>query len=327
MSLLAAKLLAAAVLLVSALLLGLLPFVLLRRLRGDAGGRPRLQLALSCVQCFGGGVLLATVFAHMLPELHETLALPGSQFPLAEVLVCAGMFCIYAVEELVELGMHADKHGWTGSGLGSRDKPAYGTLDQLPRADGHSHGLPPTELSGFRVLVVSVALSAHSVFEGLAVGLEGRTESVWLLTAAIAGHKAIIAFCLGEQLAASAQRTSRALVLLLVFVAAAPLGVLLGAAAAGRADGGGGTLAQVLQALAAGSILYVVVFEIIQGERAKPGSGLLKLLAVLVGFGFMVALSQLMEEGEEQAVTQALMDRGQMPAPTSAVGTSQTNTT
>ncbi|XP_043234650.1 zinc transporter ZIP3-like [Amphibalanus amphitrite] len=321
MSLLGSKLAAAAVLLVSALLLGLLPFLLLGWLRGDSGGRPRLQLALSCVQCFGGGVLLATVFAHMLPELHEALDLPDSDFPLAEVLVCAGMFCIYAVEELVEVGMNAGSGGWSAS-LGLRDKPTYGALEQLPRVegwhDGHSHSLPQDGLSGFRAVVMAVALSAHSVFEGMAIGLEDHTESVWLLAAAITAHKGIIAFCLGEQLAACAYGTRRSLVLLLVFVAAAPLGVLL-AALIPTPDGGDSILPQVLQALASGSILYVVVFEIIQGERAKQGGGLLKLLAVVAGFAFMVGMSQLLVEDEKRAVTQMILEESKAPVTTPAM--------
>jgi len=338
MLLLAAKLGGAAVLLVAALLLGLLPFKLMGWLqrREEAGGRRWVQqLALSCIQCFGAGILMATVFTHMLPEVRESLVAlrPGDAFPLAEVLLCAGMFAIYTIEELVEEGLkRGGKTAWTHSHgchpeapLFERRTSGYGTLDGDVKGangraagangstdgeavihdhQGHAH-MPHADgnLGSFRVFVVAVALSVHSVFEGMAIGLESQSSTdVWLLVAAIACHKSIIAFCLGEQLAASGQRMRTALVTLAVFVLASPVGTCAGIIIITSSSGEGTSelmAASVLQALAAGSILYVVFFEIIQGEREKPGSGLAKLVAVLVGFGFMLTVTTFIREPEE----------------------------
>ncbi len=44
----------------------------------------------------------------------------------------------------------------------------------------------------------------------------------------------------------------------------------------------------VLQALAGGTIIYVVVFEVLQRERSKSVSGLVQLVFVILGFSVMM---------------------------------------
>jgi len=58
----------------------------------------------SVLLCFGGGVIFATSFIHILPELRENLEESEIDFmgvPMAEILVCAGFFLIYFIEECV----------------------------------------------------------------------------------------------------------------------------------------------------------------------------------------------------------------------------------
>ena len=55
------------------------------------------------VLCFGGGVLLSTVFIHMVAEVRENLEratvmgmIPLQiEFPLAEFLICMGNICLF----------------------------------------------------------------------------------------------------------------------------------------------------------------------------------------------------------------------------------------
>ncbi|XP_037077629.1 zinc transporter ZIP2-like [Pollicipes pollicipes] len=331
MGLLSAKVGAFLVLLLSSLLMGLIPFKLASCLKRRSGGKNRASLTLSCLQCLGGGVLLATVFAHMLPEVREAVekALGKLEFPLAEVLVCCGLFSIYLLEELGMLCARRDPSAEYSTMDGAEeeeeetaedeergDRVLYDArqgsalLEEAEREYGAVTGSrrrrrrcpPPPEsppnLGSFRVLIVAVALSVHSVFEGMAIGLEATEASTWLLTAAIATHKSIIAFCLGEQLAASVSSTQRALATLAAFVLASPTGIVLGTLVT-SSSGGHMALTAVLQALAAGTILYVVIFEIIGGERAKPGSGLAKLAAILAGFSFMLLMVTVVQEPEE----------------------------
>ena len=89
------------------LLAGLLPLCLARRTANLA--RP-----LSCLACYGGGVILATAFTHLLPEVHRFLEfnrshgqLPPSlvSLPLAEIFTLAGFFLVFGLEAVAEAGV------------------------------------------------------------------------------------------------------------------------------------------------------------------------------------------------------------------------------
>lgn len=83
-----------------------------------AGGGGAL---LSVLLCFGGGVLMCTTFVHMLPEVTEAFSeleedgsVTGSLAHTApHLLMCAGFFIMYLVEELVHMYLHwrSHKHG------------------------------------------------------------------------------------------------------------------------------------------------------------------------------------------------------------------------
>jgi ZIP Zinc transporter len=81
--------------------------------QGLQGGRA--QFIFSKLLCFAGGVLLATVFMHLLPDLRDECAeqvelgnLPdlGPALPWAEFLLMCGFFFVYLVEELAHAFVH-----------------------------------------------------------------------------------------------------------------------------------------------------------------------------------------------------------------------------
>lgn len=108
---LTAKGIAMGVLFTASLLIGSLPFVLAHFLHWNTGqmdGRPEKRRVVSLALAGGGGILLATTFLHLLPEVRATIAqlqtsgdLPSTTFALAEMLMCIGFFVIYAVSEAV----------------------------------------------------------------------------------------------------------------------------------------------------------------------------------------------------------------------------------
>lgn len=147
----------------------------------------------------------------------------------------------------------------------------------------------------FRGLLAILALSFHAVFEGLAVGLEDSVSKVWYLFAAIATHKLVIAFCVGVELVSSRTRLLLIVVYVATFAAVTPLGIGIGIALSGEEGASGESLLTVvLQGMAAGTLLYVVFFEVLQRERANTQSGALQLIAIIAGFlvmlGFQVLL-------------------------------------
>ena len=68
----------------------------------------------SVLLCFGGGVLFATSFVHILPEVRENIEaseIDLEKLPnLAEILLCAGFFLIYFIEESVHYFLDSDVH-------------------------------------------------------------------------------------------------------------------------------------------------------------------------------------------------------------------------
>ncbi|XP_058798153.1 protein zntC isoform X2 [Phymastichus coffea] len=148
----------------------------------------------------------------------------------------------------------------------------------------HSHSM--------RSLLTVLALSFHAIFEGLAVGLEPAFSSVVYLAAAIATHKLVISFCVGMELYVAGASNRTILGYLSVFSMVTPLGIGIGLALGHfRNDSDTmGPTPTILQGMAAGTLLYVVFFEVLARERANDKSGLLQLAAILVGFTLMLGL-------------------------------------
>jgi zinc transporter 1/2/3 len=172
---------------------------------------------------------------------------------------------------------------------------------------GHSHAIPfrddddgsstngSTVAKSLRGLLAVLALSFHAVFEGLAVGLETSVGNVWYLFAAIATHKLVIGFCVGVELISTRTRLVLILVYMATFAAVTPLGIGIGIALSNDGEEAGtNTVATVvLQGMAAGTLLYVVFFEVLQRERANTQSGIWQLVAIMAGFAIMFVLQLL----------------------------------
>lgn len=158
--------------------------------------------------------------------------------------------------------------------------------DSLTGLNNHSHA------GSMRSLLTVLALSFHAIFEGLAVGLEPAFSSVVYLAAAIATHKLVISFCVGMELYVAGASNRTILGYLSVFSMVTPLGIGIGLAL-GHFRNDSETLGPtptILQGMAAGTLLYVVFFEVLARERANEKSGLLQLAAILVGFMLMLGL-------------------------------------
>ncbi|XP_055386590.1 uncharacterized protein LOC129615414 [Condylostylus longicornis] len=133
-----------------------------------------------------------------------------------------------------------------------------------------------------RGLVAIFALSIHSLFEGLAVGLEKNISSIWYLFLAIGTHKFVIIFCIGIELVAAKLKPLWILIYIIGFAMVTPFGILIGSLIAHSyetdkneilshteitSEGILLTIAAMLQAVSAGTLLYVIFFEIMVKER------------------------------------------------------------
>jgi len=257
------------------------------------------QIIISFLLCFGGGVLIGLSLLHMLPEVRESLEV---QFPeeeqLAETFLCVGFFLIYLIEELVHTVCgqghgHGHSHETTET-IGKADE-TVATTTALEAAANDDDQAPLNEEeekrtnSAIRDFLTCLALSLHAVFEGLAVGLENTKAGVWTLYAGVAMHKYILSFCVGLELFTGKQ--NKFIVnfgYLFLYAIMSPVGIAIGITVTEVLEHDStafSTITGVLEALAAGTLVYVAVFEVLQREKAKKKvPGLLQFIAVIAGF-------------------------------------------
>ncbi|XP_066491496.1 zinc transporter ZIP1 [Tiliqua scincoides] len=270
------------------LLLGLLPAVLLR-LRGalgDGASRPWRSI----LTCAAGGVFLAACLLDVVPDSLEDLREELSRqnfsldFPMPEFILALGFLLVLVMEHVVLdcSKQHGDE----------------ATLPLLPSGEAaagaevphfHVHGKDHSP-SPFRSLVLMLSLSLHSVFEGLAVGLQDTEAKVLQLTVAILLHKSVIAFSLALLLLQSHLPLRWLAASLTIFVLMSPLGVGLGMVVTQGPGAGSATARSMLGGVAAGTFMYITFLEILPHELNLPSSHLPKVLAVLLGFSGMAAL-------------------------------------
>lgn len=145
------------------------------------------------------------------------------------------------------------------------------------------------EANPLRAFLLLAALSFHTVFDGLAVGLQTKTSNIWEMFAAICIHKSLVALCLGMQLfLVYKHKPIKAFFWVFVFSLISPIGVGLGMIlTSGHMNMlAEGLVSWVLQAVATGTFIYVTFFEILWEELLEK-RGLLRLCFVVVGFGGM----------------------------------------
>ena len=129
------------------------------------------------------------------------------------------------------------------------------------------------------------------IFEGLAVGLEETPADVWKMFIAISCHKFVITFCVALELLQNGISRLVFSSFLVTFSLITPLGIGLGVGVTGLGSQEVSPLVlATLQGLAAGTILYVVMFEVLNREKAKEISGLGQLLCIMLGFTAMLLL-------------------------------------
>lgn len=162
------------------------------------------------------------------------------------------------------------------------------------RHDNNVPSLHGDDVHILRSLVFLIALSTHTVFEGLALGLQSSAEHVLTLLGAVLIHKAIISFTVGVRFAESYRSVRLAVISLVVLAAMAPLGVVVGIAVSefrwSTNGGSGADLVRVgMQGFATGTFLYVTFFEVLP-EQLKDRWSLAKALTVVLGFSAIVLL-------------------------------------
>ena len=116
------------------------------------------------------------------------------------------------------------------------------------------------------------------------------------LNLAVATHKYVMSFCVGLELYMSKTRLAIYFAYLFIYAVMSPIGIGIGLIVIENITHESSSYylsVAILQALASGTILYVVAFEILERERSKNISGLLQLCSIMMGFGVLMMVELL----------------------------------
>lgn len=145
--------------------------------------------------------------------------------------------------------------------------------------------------STLRSILLLIALSLHSVFEGLAVGLQRKSAQVLGVFAGLFLHKMVLSFSLGMSLVQSKLSYKSMLQSVTIFSLSSPFGIALGLLIIDLWDSRISVLIQgLLQGIACGTFLYVTFFEILPHELNSSDIRLIKVVFLILGFSTVTAV-------------------------------------
>ncbi|XP_058913444.1 zinc transporter ZIP2 [Kogia breviceps] len=291
-------------LLLLTLVCGLFPICFKWFQTATATGRHRRVLSL--LSCTSAGIFLGAGFMHMTAEALEgieseiqKLVIQNStnsegnsdgadsaymEYPYGELIISLGFFFVFLLESLALQCCPG------AAGRSKVQEQEWGMANVL---EPHSHGpLPSPSRGPLRALVLLLSLSFHSVFEGLAVGLQPTVAATVQLCLAILAHKGLVVFGVGLRLVQVGTGSRWAMLSILSLALMSPLGLAVGLAVPqGVSEGGQGLAQAVLEGMAAGTFLYVTFLEILPRELTGPEAPLAKWGCVAAGFAFMAFIA------------------------------------
>jgi len=312
-------------------LFGMLPLKMFTQMRttADVTARIRWRTFKSLCQCFSGGVFIAACLLDLLPDVEEKVQQVLDEikdeykvevdYPVAQFIMVCGFFLILVIEqatlEMQErwLARAEERAPLLSSGPGpdyhtghshhhhhhhEHQHPSIaglsGEVHHAGDGHGHHHSHATHSLfqhSALRSLMLLIALSFHSVFEGMAIGLQESSAQLISIFIAVIVHKAVMAFSLGLNTAQSSLSTKSFVLSNVLFSLSSPLGVGLGMAVSDLPV----SLPQdicngVLQGIAGGTFLFITFFEVLPHELNVPGKRLVKVFFVILGFASICGL-------------------------------------
>ncbi|XP_029987198.1 zinc transporter ZIP3 [Sphaeramia orbicularis] len=275
----------------------------------------RYRRVLSLCNSFGGGVFLATCFNALLPTVRDKVSdvfqqlKVNTDYPLAETMMMLGFFLTVFIEQAIltfrkEKPSFIDLETFNAGGSEAGSDSEYDTPfiagpgvrggRGAHSSHGHQHGhFSAAELAGagpLRLVSLVLALSAHSVFEGLALGLQEDQAKLGGLFVGVAVHETLAAVALGVSVAKAGLGLKDGAKLGVTVSLMIPLGMVVGMGIESTQTLAGGVASVVLQGLAAGTFLFVTFFEILSRELDDKQDRLLKVLFLVIGYGILAAL-------------------------------------
>jgi zinc transporter 1/2/3 len=244
-----------------------------------------------------GGIFLAAGFTHMLSESvegFEKLELEESlkRYPLPYLLCLLGVLLTLFMEKVAFRGhQHHFGHSHETSQQTDSGDPRIEEEAQLSRGivKPHEH---QDKMEEPNMMMLALTLSAHSVIEGVALGVEDTIADTTNILIAIVSHKMFAAFAFGVSLAKSKFPTEKILKMVALFSFMTPAGIILGMLFQGSLQGSPNSpVAESIKALSSGTFIYIALVEVILEEFQTNKDAYLKFFLLVIGSIVMTGLS------------------------------------
>lgn len=235
-------------------------------------------------------VLLIEVLAHTLQRHYSKVHGHGHAHGTEQE---SDALLAIEVTRAAEVDNQAKTNGHSHDQVETGDYGTQGESIELPvhaedgKEEPHSHIHGIVKGNSILALVVFIALSFHSVMEGMGMG--ASITPAWDILVAILAHKSLAAFALALEFLHHNVSRKQLLSSVAVFSLMTPMGILFGRLLVdtNHATPAGGVCA----AFAGGTFLFVAIMEIIPQELQDPRYQLEKCSALLAGYGAMGVLS------------------------------------
>jgi zinc transporter 1/2/3 len=259
---------------------------------------------------FAGGVFLGTALMHFLSDANETFGdLTEKEYPFAFMLACAGylitMLADCVISSLLEKPHgSADVEGQVQIAEADKARSNGVTSQSEYQASSDTNYRDPTSSTSIGdtvyifIYVYIIALCAHSVFEGLAIGVSETKADAWKALWTICLHKIFAAIAMGIALLRMVPNRPLLSVAAYAFAFAisSPIGVAIGIILDSTTEGhvADWTFA-ISMGLACGVFIYVSINHLfakgyIAHKHSKVNTPYMKFLAVSLGIGVIAVV-------------------------------------
>ncbi|CAD7976611.1 unnamed protein product [Amoebophrya sp. A25] len=181
-------------------------------------------------------------------------------------------------------------HGHHGHGASRSSDASHGHLFSGEDHGNHDHYSTGLQQGGKGAYIMMLALSVHSVFEGIVIGISRSIESAMMVALCVVCHKWAAAFAIGTAFATAKIPEKKAYGYLSIFALSSPVGILLGMGISAIELE---ALQGCVNAVAAGTLLYIGMSEIITEEfvmTTNPGQ---KFISLSIGYAFILLVQML----------------------------------
>ncbi|XP_046406515.1 zinc transporter ZIP3-like [Ischnura elegans] len=138
--------------------------------------------------------------------------------------------------------------------------------------------------SSMRNLIFLFAVSIHSLFEGMALGLQTDTVKILHLFLAVLIHESLVAFALGVNVAKYNLGLLTSLKYIVLVTGSIPVGIIIGILCGTATGLYGKIISGLFQGLAAGIFIHVTFMELLPEEFLSHKNRIYKVLFFFLGF-------------------------------------------